>query len=511
MSVAVFPFGLRADGEATALLAPGRPVLSHAGLRHQIRSGAQALASAGVRRGDVVAVLLPNGPELATAVLTAGYASIAAPLNPALTEAELRAALSDLGATLLLTDRQICGRVAGLAGGLGLRLAVLAHDEGLPAGTWWLDHADQGADPPVPNGAGDTVLLLQTSGTTARPKRVGLTAGNLAASVAAVVDSLGLGPADRGLNLMPLFHVHGIVAGLAAPLAAGGSVVVSPGFDALRTFGWLRDHRPNWLTAVPTMYQALLARAARHDPGLLPRLRFVRSSSAALPEATGRGLAALFGCPVIEAYGMTEAAHQISSMRPDDLQSLPGTVGSPDRTEVRILGERGQPLPKGCRGQIAIRGASVHKGYLGNPGANAEAFRDGWFLTGDEGLIEPGGQLRLTGRLKEQIHRGGQKISPLEIEAALADYPDVVAGICFPISHPMLGQEVAAAVVPRADSALTTAELSHFLAGRLARFKVPARILLVDEIPLGPSGKIQRLALSRLFGLEPHPNEGSRT
>ncbi|MBI2536017.1 MAG: AMP-binding protein, partial [Gemmatimonadetes bacterium] len=350
--------------------------------------------------------------------------------------------------------------------------------------------------------AGDVALVLHTSGTTSRPKLVPLSQRNVCASARNIQSTLRLTAEDRGLIIMPLFHIHGLMAALLAPLAAGGEVCCTPGFNALKFFSWLADLRPTWYTAVPTMHQAILTRASRNaDVIKRSRLRFVRSSSSALPPTVIQQLETVFGAPVIESYGMTEAAHQMASNPlPPDVRK-PGTVGTQAGPEVRVVNQRGEPVPGGASGEVVIRGENVMTGYDSNPAANAAAFINGWFRTGDQGVLDRDGYLSITGRLKEIINRGGEKISPREVDEIILAHPAVHQCVTFAMPHAMLGEDVAAAVVLKEGTQATDQDLRRFAAERLADFKVPRKILIVKEIPVGPTGKLQRIGLARTLGL----------
>ena len=336
--------------------------------------------------------------------------------------------------------------------------------------------------------------MLHTSGTTSRPKIVPLRQRNLAASAQNIATSLHLTAADRSLTVMPLFHIHGIMAGLLAPLSAGGCVVATPGFDAFKFHRWLDDLRPTYYTAVPTMHQMVLARSP--EARRTTNLRFVRSSSASLPGPVLDGLTELFAVPVVEAYGMTEASHQMTCNPLPPGTTKRGSVGIATGIEVSILDAEHRVLPTGDRGEVAIRGATVVDGYENNPAANEAAFTAGWFRTGDEGVLDDEGYLFLTGRLKEQINRGGEKISPLEIDEILLRHPAIAEAVTFAIPHDKLGEEVGAAVVLVEGHVATEAELREFLRGQLAPFKVPKQIVVVAEIPKGATGKVQRIGLA---------------
>jgi acyl-CoA synthetase (AMP-forming)/AMP-acid ligase II len=301
---------------------------------------------------------------------------------------------------------------------------------------------------------------------------------------------------------MPLFHIHGLIAAVLSSLAAGGSVFCTPGFNALRFFQWLGEAKPTWYTAVPTMHQAILARAARNRDALnAAPLRFIRSSSASLPPQVMAELETVFGCPVIESYGMTEAAHQMASNPLPPRARKPGSVGPAAGPEIAVMAEDGGIMPAGATGEIVIRGPNVTAGYENNPDANRTAFAHGWFHTGDQGTMDDEGYVRVTGRLKEIINRGGEKISPLEVDEILMDHPAIAQVVTFATPHDKLGEEVAAAVVLREGSEANEQAIRDFAASRLADFKVPRRVIILDEIPKGATGKLQRIGLAAKLGL----------
>jgi acyl-CoA synthetase (AMP-forming)/AMP-acid ligase II len=345
-------------------------------------------------------------------------------------------------------------------------------------------------------------MVLHTSGTTSRPKIVPLSQANLAASARHIATTLRFSPQDRGLNIMPLFHIHGLIAGVLAPLGAGSQVFCTPGFNALKFFAWMDEAKPTWYTAVPTMHQAILSRAAKNADVIARHpLRFLRSSSSSMPPQVIRELEQVFGAPLIEAYGMTEATHQMASNPLPPQARKPGTVGRAAGPEIAIMAEDGTLLPRGDSGEIVIRGPNVTAGYESNPTANAEAFTNGWFRTGDQGVMDAEGYITITGRLKEIINRGGEKVSPREVDEILMDHPAVGQVVCFGIPHAKLGEEVAACVVLRDGAQATERELQEFVARRAADFKVPKKILFMAEIPKGATGKLQRIGLAAKLGL----------
>ncbi|MDW8445147.1 MAG: AMP-binding protein [Acetobacteraceae bacterium] len=392
---------------------------------------------------------------------------------------------------------------AARAAAARLDVPVLELVPGEAAGDFTLEGGSPGsAAHPGPAGTDDVALVLHTSGTTARPKIVPLTQANLCASANHIATTLALSPADACLNIMPLFHIHGLVAAVLASMQGGGAVICTGGFDALRFFRQLDEERPSWITAVPTMYQAILARADRNAEVIArAKLRFLRSSSASLPAPVMLKLEETFSCPLVESYGMTEASHQMAS-NPLAGPRKPGSVGLPAGPRNRDHGRgRHDPAASGATGEVVIRGPNVTKGYENNPEANAKAFTNGWFRTGDQGAFDADGYLTLTGRLKELINRGGEKVSPLEVDNVLSAHPAVAQALTFAAPHPKLGEEVAAAVVLRDGMEVSEQGLREFAAQSLADFKVPRRIVFVPEIPKGATGKLQRIGLAEKLGV----------
>ena len=515
---------------APAVVTPDGSVLTHGELRAEVDRLVGRLRSFGLGAGDRIAIVMPNGAEMALTFLAAACAGCAAPLNPKYRTEELRFYLDDLGAKALITRPDdsgsaaraaavgaavdvlpvtLTGSVADGPGSMDLAAESSAAPEADPVEEAHEETPDLTPEPPSAPGSGepsadDVALVLHTSGTTSRPKIVPLRQRHLARSAAQIAASLALTAADRSLQVMPLFHIHGLLAGLLAPLSAGGSVACTDGFDAFRFFAQLEALRPTYYTAVPTMHQMAIARSARHrDAARAASLRFVRSSSASLPEPVLEELRELFGAPVIEAYGMTEATHQMCANPLPPAAAKPRSVGIPTGIDLAVLDRDNRVLAPGERGEVSIKGATVIDGYENNPEANASAFTDGWFRTGDEGYLDDDGYLFLTGRLKEQINRGGEKVSPLEVDEALLRHETVAQAVTFAVPHPKLGEEVAAAVVAAAGAPADERELRRFLSQSLAAFKVPRRILVLDELPKGPTGKLQRIGLAERLGLTP--------
>ena len=495
-----------AERQTTALSAPSRPGLSYGELRTQMAAVGRQLRAAGIGPEDRVAVELENGPGMASAFLCMAPWCATAPLNPAYKEAEFEFYLTDLEAKALVVAAGSTSPAVAVAEAHGVRVLDLVEEE--RAGAWHFDGV--GERPVEARPADAAALILHTSGTTSRPKMVPLSQRNLHAAARNIVATLGLAPGDRCLNVMPLFHIHGLMAPLLASLTAGAEVVCAPGFDALRFFAWFADAQPTWYSAVPTMHQAILARASRNAAALADnRLRFIRSSSASLPPTVMAELERVFQAPVIEAYAMTEAAHQMCSNPLPPGERKPGHVGPAAGPQVAIMDAAGEVLPSGAEGEIVIRGRNVTAGYLNNPEANATAFQAGadgegsWFRTGDQGVMDAQGYVKVTGRLKEIINRGGEKIAPLEVDEALLDHEAVRQACTFALPHPKLGEDVAAAVVLAEGHSLRERELRDFVGQRLAAFKTPRKIVFVDEIPKGATGKIQRIGLAKALGLDP--------
>jgi acyl-CoA synthetase (AMP-forming)/AMP-acid ligase II len=492
-----------ADG-SPAIGAPDRAPLTYRALRALAARTVGDLNALGIGRNDRVAIVLPNGPEMAAAFVTIACGATTAPLNPAYRGEEFEFYLTDLNAKALVVQAGVETPARAVAQKLGVPVIELSPDLSAGAGSFALAALSpmRGECRTGEAEADDVALVLHTSGTTSRPKIVPLAQANIAASARHVGGTLGLRSGDRCLNIMPLFHIHGLIAAVSASLAAGGEVWCSPGFNALKVFAWMDEAKPTWYTAVPTMHQAILARAERNkDSVARASLRFIRSSSASLPPQVMAELEKTFGAPVIESYGMTEAAHQMTSNPLPPRARKPGSVGIAAGPEVAIMDEAGNLLPQGGLGEIVIRGPNVTTGYEANPDANAKAFAGGWFRTGDQGTLDEEGYLRITGRLKELINRGGEKVSPLEVDEILMDHPAVAQVVTFGMPHDKLGEEVAAAIVLREGLSAGERELRDFCGTRLADFKVPRRIVIVAEIPKGATGKLQRIGLAAKLGL----------
>ena len=484
-----------APGRHVAVVLPEQNIrVTYADLREQVESLADALAFAGIRRGDRVGIALPNGLPAIVAFLAAARVGTDAPLNPAYKEDEFRFYLDDTNAKILLVPPAGADEARRAAGD---RIPVLIIDMDGAGRVFLADST--GRKPVVPPSVDDVALILHTSGSTGRPKRVPLAHKNLSISAQNVARGYALTGDDVSMCVMPLFHVHGLVASTLATLHSGGTIVVPAKFNPLSFWRTAKEHGVTWYSAVPTIHQLLLARAdpKAARPAGTERLRFIRSCSASLPPQVMRGLEAAFGAPVLEAYGMTEAAHQMASNPLPPAARKAGTVGLGTDVRISILDETGAHLSAGERGEVVIKGPNVITGYENNPEANAKSFVDGWFRTGDRGFLDADGYLTLVARIKELINRGGEKISPREIDEVLLAHPSVAEAVCFGVPHPMWGEEVEAAVVVRAP--IESAELVDYCRERLSDFKRPKRIHITDTIPRTATGKIQRGIVARTF------------
>jgi acyl-CoA synthetase (AMP-forming)/AMP-acid ligase II len=487
-----------------AIAAPKRNALLYADLRQHVASTVASLNERGIGRNDRVAIVLPNGPEMASSFLAVGSGATTAPLNPAYRKREFLFYLSDLGAKTLLLEEDSDSPARDAASELEIPVLELRTNASQPAGVFELVGDGPGGTCSIGGMAkhDDIALILHTSGTTSRPKIVPLSHRNVCCSARNIRRTLGLIEADCCLNVMPLFHIHGLMAATLSPVSVGASVFCTPGFNALKFFAWLDEARPSYYTAVPTMHQAILARASRNRKVIdAAPLRFIRSSSSALPPQVMEELEEVFGVPVVEAYAMTESAHQMTCNPLPPRERKAGTVGVAAGPEVSIMDEAGNHLKADSVGEIVIQGDNVTDGYEKNPEANAEAFTGGWFRTGDQGVMDAAGYLTITGRLKEIINRGGEKISPREVDEVIMDHPAIQQVVAFAVPHEKLGEQVAAAVVLREGMEATPQEIKEFATARLADFKVPKEILILEEIPKGPTGKLQRIGLAEKLGL----------
>ena len=482
-----------------ALTAPDRADTSYQMLREHCQNIGRQLASQGLTHTDRVAIVLPNGPEMATAFLAVSSYMSAAPLNPAYKQSEYQFYLEDLKPKLVIVAQGSDNPVRKAAAGLHIPVVEAVIGDDMPAGLFTLFDTEQDIEPAS---ASDEALVLHTSGTTSRPKVVPLLQSNILASAQNISAALELSADDHCLNIMPLFHIHGLIAVLAASMFKGASVCCSSGFNAIGFMELAKQQQISWYSGVPTMHQAILLRAKRQPQAAQDlNLRFIRSSSASLPPAVFDELVEMFGCPVIEAYGMTEAAHQMTSNPLGAGKQKAGHVGIITSPQVCIMDEAGTILEQGAEGEVCIKGDNVTPGYENNDAANASSFTHGWFRTGDQGVFDAEGYLKITGRLKEIINKGGEKVSPLEVDNILMEHPAIQQVVTFAVADKMLGEEIAAAVVLADNQNLTEAELKAYASEHLAKFKIPKHIRFLDEIPKGATGKLQRIGLAEKLGL----------
>ncbi|PYP89807.1 MAG: AMP-dependent synthetase [Candidatus Angelobacter sp. Gp1-AA117] len=488
-----------APAQSPAVIIPeSNTTISYESLRQQVMRLAESLAGAGIRPGDRVASVLPNGLPTIVTFLAASIAGTAAPLNPAYRYEEFCFYLDDTNARVLLCPPEGADEARRAAQERGIPIFNVEMDE---HGSVRMAGAPKSASvaEPAPE---NIALVLHTSGSTGRPKRVPLKHQNLAVSCHNIVNTYALTPDDVALCAMPLFHVHGLVASTLSTFLSGGTLVVPGKFNPLSHWRTVRDHRVTWYSAVPTIHQLVLARMGDNKkPEGTDRLRFVRSCSAALSPQVMEKMESLFDVPVLEAYGMTEASHQMASNPLPPRPRKPGSVGQGTGVGVSIMDDKGNHLKPGQTGEVVIQGPNVIEGYENNPEANATSFTNGWFRTGDQGFLDEHGYLTLTGRIKELINRGGEKIAPREIDEVLLGHPAVAEAVAFGMPHNTWGEEVACAVVLRETQPEST--LLAYCRERLADFKCPKKIFIVETIPRTATGKIQRRALASAFSGEP--------
>jgi acyl-CoA synthetase (AMP-forming)/AMP-acid ligase II len=479
-------FDLIQSRRSPALVCPDdRLSLSHEDMASVVSELAGRLRSAGVERGDRVAIVLPNGPEIVLCLFAiALLGAVAAPLNPEYTEAEYRFYLTDLAPRFVIAGSEAPAALRAALDDLPVIEATAARPDARP--TLLRDGRELPPASSFERGQpDDPALLLHTSGTTSRPKQVPLLQRNLTAQATSIAAHYALADGDVSFCAMPLFHVHGLVASTLAQLSAGGTVVVPRRLVPGRFWTQAREHGMTWYSASPTPHQKLMARLDEPPS----TLRFVRSCSSALTPEMMRDVEARLGVPMVEAYGMTEATHQMTSNPLPPAERRPGSVGVSAGAAVRIVDDAGRDVPPGQPGEVAVTGPGLTPGYLGNEQANAESFFDGWFRTGDIGVLNDG-YLELKGRRKEMINRGGENISPYEVEAVLLTHPLVSEAVAFSVPDAKYGERVAAAVVLGGE--LSADELRGYARESLAAFKVPDSIYPVPEIPRTPTGKVQR-------------------
>src|SRR5437764_4551433 len=469
--------------------------ISYHELAAQVDELTNQLTDFALDKGRQIAMALPNWLEVIASFLAASTVGTAAPLNPSYTLDEFKFYLQDTDARALIVPANSAEAARAAADECNVLIidALIDNHGRVRFSTGGkLNTAGRNEEQPE-----DIALILHTSGTTSQPKRVPLSHANLLTSAGNVANTYQLTAQDVSLCVMPLFHVHGLVASTLATFATGGTVVVPPKFNPLSFWSIVREQGATWYSAVPTIHQVLLSRAKGKRPEGAEQLHFIRSCSASLSPQLMADMEAAFGAPVLEAYGMTEAAHQMASNPLPPAVHKPGSVGTGTNVGVAVMDEAGNLLPAGTQGEVVVRGPNVTRGYKNNPEANAASFTNGWFRTGDRGVLDADGYLTLIGRIKELINRGGEKISPLEVDAVLLDHPAVAEVATFAAPDPKYGEEVHAAVVLKGDA--TVEELQAHCGTRLANFKVPKVIHLTKELPRTATGKVQRRHVAATF------------
>ncbi|SVA62026.1 uncharacterized protein METZ01_LOCUS114880 [marine metagenome] len=482
-----------------ALTSENSPPLLYKDLKSFVNKIASQLAGNGISNKDRAAIVLPNGPFMASSFLTLSSYMSAAPLNTSYKTNEYEFYLKDLNPKIVIVEPNSSNEVVGVAKNLNIPVCEIKIKKDDPSGLFNLFNIESEYQLPEENDEG---LVLHTSGTTSRPKIVPLTNKNIYSSAENISKSLNLSETDHCLNIMPLFHIHGLIAILAASIRSGASVCASNGFNALKFLELAKSEKITWYSGVPTMHQAILLRAEKNlELAKNLNLRLIRSSSASLPPAVFEKLNNVFGCSVIEAYGMTEATHQMTSNPLPPKKQKPGFVGIPAGPEVCIMDEKDKILDQGETGEVCIKGDNVTLGYDNNPEANKNSFTNGWFRTGDQGYFDQNGYLKISGRLKEIINKGGEKISPLEVDNVLMDHPLIEQAVCFGYEDKMLGEDIAAAIIVKEGKNCSETDVKTYAQEKLAKFKIPKKIFFVNEIPKGATGKLQRNVLAKNFGL----------
>ena len=487
------------NDDQIAITSESSSPLKFGGLKSLIERVSKQLSGNGIINKDRAAIVLPNGPYMATSFLAISSYMSAAPLNPNYKSEEFEFYLEDLKPKIVIVEKNSKNPVVEIANKLKIPVCEIKSDGNTFSGDFNL--FEKSGDYVLPD-EDHEALVLHTSGTTSRPKIVPLTNKNIFSSADNISKSLNLTDKDHCLNIMPLFHIHGLIAVLAASMKVGASVCASSGFNALKFLDNAKREKITWYSGVPTMHQAILMRADKNlETAKQLNLRFLRSSSASLPPAVFEKLNEVFNCPVIEAYGMTEATHQMTSNPLPPKSQKPGFVGIPAGPEVCIMDTNNKILSNGEEGEVCIRGENVTSGYENNPDANKNSFSDGWFRTGDQGYFDKDGYLKISGRLKEIINKGGEKISPLEVDNILMDHPNIEQAVCFGYEDKMLGEDIATAIIIKEGMKCTEDDIKIYANEKLAKFKIPKKIFFVNEIPKGATGKLQRNTLAKRFGL----------
>ena len=476
---------------------PGRPALrmgevtvGYGEFRDAALRVAAELQARGVQPGDRVGLVLPNVvsfPVLFYGSLLAGAAVV--PMNPLLKAREIEYYLQDSGARIVAAVQQSAEPTAEAARTVGIEAVTVS--PALPEELM----AAEGGTAPVERGDDDDAVILYTSGTTGRPKGAELTHANLTRNARTTAETLlEATPDDVVMGCLPLFHVFGLTCGLNASVLSGASLSLIPRFDGATALSVIQRDRVTIFEGVPTMFSAML-----HEPDAdsydVSSLRVCVSGGSAMPVEVMRTFEERFGCIILEGYGLSETS-PVASFNHPHAERKPGSIGTPIRgVEMRLVDDQGNDTPAGEVGEIAIRGENIMKGYWQRPEDTAAAIPDGWFRTGDLARQDEDGYFFIVDRKKEMIIRGGYNVYPREIEEALYEHPAVAEVACVGVSHPDLGEEVAAAVALKPGASADVEELREFVKQRVAAYKYPRHLWLVDALPKGPTGKILRRAV----------------
>jgi len=480
---------------ASAIEAPDRAPLLYRDLPSVLEGLRQWCADQGFLRGDVIGLCMPNGPEMALTMLGCSMHCTVAPIDPTFSAQELSATLKRFGARGVIAATATSS-VAEAAAQLDIPLVTSPLMSTGPIGRSKEISTKSALMAPVTED--HVMILLQTSGTTGLPKRVPLRPRNIGGQARNMSESMGLVGGDTSLVMMPLFHMHGFSC-VTASLWSGGTSLCTPGYDPSRFFGWLTGLKPTWYSAVPTVHADVLSVLSRQPARSNGHaLRFVRSLSAALPDDVRNGTERVLGVAVVEHYGLSEA---LSPLTIKEATTAPGAVGKPYRCEIRIVDEQGMPVADGTEGEVLVQGEVVISGYMEDEEVNRASFQGQWLRTGDLGRIDANGNLYITGRIKEIINRGGEKVSPIEVESVIAQFPGVGSVAVFGIPHATLGEDVGMAYTVNGSIPIES-EMRRWLQGRLAPHKIPKRFIRVDELPKTATGKVKRAQLAALLGVD---------
>ena len=479
------------------IIADDNTVVNKQTLESLVKKNSRVLLQNQVNKNENVAIVLNNSIDFVVSFFSIVNVGVSAPLNPNYTEAEFSFYFKDLKPKIIISNFEENHPAILCAKKNNIKVIKIENFSFVDAKKNKIKTEIKTSN------SNDIALILHTSGTTSKPKMVPLNHKNLVTSAKNIGKTLKLSIKDKNIILMPSFHIHGIVASILAPLVFGGKIVILPRFNALSFFKSLEKHSPTWFTGVPTMLQAVLDRASRNSKIISKsKLRFIRSSSASLPTSILTEIEKVFKVPVIESYGMTEASHQMTSNLLPPKKRKVGSVGVPTGINVKTVDDNFKKLKAEQVGEILIKGKSILKKYIASKDINRNAFINGWFRTGDLGYLDKDGYLYISGRIKEIINRGGEKISPKEVDEVFTSNKKVNKAVSFAVKHPKLGEDIALAVVLNNDIKCTANELKQFAKNKLAGFKIPKQILFLDEIPLGATGKIQRIGLAKKLGIE---------